>query len=68
MIDRFLTRINNAHSFLAKLWVLARPYWFTQERQTIAAWGIRFTVKESWIARSVLALIIFLSVFLVYAA
>ena len=28
MIDRFLTRISNAHSFLAKLWVLARPYWF----------------------------------------
>ena len=25
MIDRFLTGIANAHGFLAKLWVLARP-------------------------------------------
>ena len=33
MIDRFLTRIANARGFLAKLWVLARPYWFAQERQ-----------------------------------
>ena len=35
MIDRFLTRISNAHSFLAKVWVLVRPYWFTQERSTM---------------------------------
>ena len=41
MIDRFLTRITNAHSFLAKLWVLARPYWFAQERSTIRFWGLR---------------------------
>ena len=30
MIDRFLVRIANAHSFLSKLWVLARPYWFAE--------------------------------------
>jgi vitamin B12/bleomycin/antimicrobial peptide transport system ATP-binding/permease protein len=66
MIDRFLTRITNAHSFLAKLWVLARPYWFTQERSTIRFGGLVFTVKEAWIGRGVLALIIGLSVFLVY--
>ena len=40
MIDRFLTRIANAHCFLAKLWVLARPYWFAEERQTIGLWGL----------------------------
>ena len=39
MIDRFLTRIANAHSFLSKLWVLARPYWFAEERQAIGLWG-----------------------------
>ena len=66
MIDRFLTRIVNAHSFLAKLWVLARPYWFTQDRSTIRLGGIVFTVKEAWIGRFVLALNIFLSVLLVY--
>ena len=41
MIDRFLTRISNAHGFLAKLWVLARPYWFTQDRSTIRILGAR---------------------------
>ena len=66
MIDRFLTGISDAHSFLAKLWVLARPYWFTQERSTIRVGGLAFTAKESWIGRSVLVLIITLSVLLVY--
>ena len=66
MIDRFLTRISNAHGFLAKLWVLARPYWFTQERSTIRILGLVLTVKEAWIGRAVLALIIALSVLLVY--
>ena len=66
MIDRFLTRISNAHSFLAKLWVLARPYWFTQDRSTIRILGLVLTVKEAWIGRGVLALSIFLSVLLVY--
>ena len=41
MIDRFLTRIANAHSFLSKLWVLARPYWFAEERQPIDCSGHR---------------------------
>lgn len=66
MIDRFLTGIANAHGFLAKLWVLARPYWFTDERSTIRLGGLVFTVKEAWIGRAVLALIITLSVLLVY--
>ena len=46
MIDRFLTRIANAHSFLSKLWVLARPYWFAEERQAIGLWGYSVMVKE----------------------
>src|SRR5262245_57152475 len=66
MIDRFLTRIVDAHGFLAKLWVLARPYWFTQDRSTIRLGGLVFTVKEAWIGRCVLALNILLSVLLVY--
>jgi len=66
MIDRFLTRITSAHGFLAKLWVLARPYWFTQERSTVRLAGLVFTVKEAWIGRSVLVLIISLSVLFVY--
>ena len=39
MIDRFLAGIVNARSFLAKLWALARPYWFAQERQHLGLWG-----------------------------
>ena len=66
MIDRFLTRVANAHGFLAKLWVLARPYWFAQEPSTIRVVGVDFTVKESWIGRAVLATTIILSVLLVY--
>jgi vitamin B12/bleomycin/antimicrobial peptide transport system ATP-binding/permease protein len=66
MIDRFLTRISNARSFLAKLWVLSRPYWFSEERQTIGRWGLSFSIRESWLARATLLLIVFLSVFLVY--
>src|SRR5436190_2453542 len=66
MIDRFLTGIANAHGFLAKLWVLARPYWFTHERSTIRLGGLVFTIKEAWIGRAVLALIISLSVLLGY--
>ena len=40
MIDRFLTRIANARGFLAKLWVLARPYWFAQELSTVRVVGV----------------------------
>src|SRR6185436_17803415 len=57
---------SNAHSFFAKLWVLARPYWFNADRQTIGLWGLNFTVREAWIARGTLALIISLSVILVF--
>ena len=66
MIDRFLTRIANAHSFLSKLWVLSKPYWFAEERQPIRLFGRTVLVKESWIARTLLALIVTLSVLVVY--
>jgi putative ATP-binding cassette transporter len=66
MIDRFLVRIANAHSFLSKLWVLARPYWFAEQRQTIGLWGYSVVVKESWIARGLLAIIVALSILIVY--
>src|SRR5262245_55116739 len=66
MIDRFLTRIANAHTFLSKLWVLAKPYWFADDRQTLALWGRSVSVMEAWIARFLLAVIVGLSVALVY--
>jgi putative ATP-binding cassette transporter len=66
MIDRFLVRIANARSFLSKLWVLAKPYWFAEERQALGLWGRSVIVKESWIARGLLAVIVGLSVLIVY--
>ena len=66
MIDRFLVSIANARSFLSKLWVLAKPYWFAEERQTLGLWGRSVMVKESWIARGLLAVIVGLSVLIVY--
>jgi vitamin B12/bleomycin/antimicrobial peptide transport system ATP-binding/permease protein len=66
MIDRFLVSIANAHGFLAKLWVLARPYWFAQDSSTLRLRGFVFYVKESSIGRAVLLLIVFLSILLVY--
>jgi putative ATP-binding cassette transporter len=66
MIDRFLVRIANARSFLSKLWVLAKPYWFAEERQALSLWGRSVTVKESWIARGLLAVVVGLSVLIVY--
>ena len=66
MIDRFLTGVSNAHGFLAKLWVLSRPYWFSQDYSTIRLANLTFTVREAWIARCVLALIIALSIAIVY--
>ena len=66
MIDQFLTRIANARGFAGKLWVLVRPYWFAEERQTLALWGYSVTVRESWIARALLAVIVGLSIIVVY--
>jgi vitamin B12/bleomycin/antimicrobial peptide transport system ATP-binding/permease protein len=66
MIDRFLTRTTDAHGFLAKLWVLSRPYWFAQERSTLCLRSLTFTVKEAWIGRAVLLLAVTLSILLVY--
>src|SRR5262245_4195649 len=66
MIDRFLTRIAGARSFAGKLWVLTRPYWYAEERQRIALWGVSIAVKERWIARALLAASITLSILIVY--
>jgi vitamin B12/bleomycin/antimicrobial peptide transport system ATP-binding/permease protein len=66
MIDRFLTRIASARSFAGKLWVLTRPYWFADERQTVRFRGFVFSAKECWIARGLLLLIVALSVLVVY--
>ena len=66
MIDRFLLSFVSARTFLAKLWVLGRPYWFADESSTIGWRGYSVTMKESWIARGLLALIVLLTLSIVY--
>ena len=68
MIDRFLLSFVNARTFLAKLWVLSRPYWFADESSTIGWRGYSVTMKESWIARGLLALIVLLTLSIVYVS
>jgi len=63
-----MQRIAAARAFFSKLWALARPYWFAQERQRIEFWGFSITLKEAWIARGLLVTIISLSVLSVYMA
>ena len=66
MIDSFLTSIASARGFAGKLWVLVRPYWFADDPHRVELWGYGMTVKESTIARTVLATVILLSLLVVY--
>ena len=68
MVDPFLTRMRDARGFASKLWSLTRPYWYAEERQDIRVLGLRLSVRESWIARTLLALIVGLSFLIVYAS
>jgi vitamin B12/bleomycin/antimicrobial peptide transport system ATP-binding/permease protein len=63
-----MQRIAAARAFFRKLWALARPYWFAQERQRLEFWGFAISLKEAWIARGLLLTIITLSVLSVYMA
>src|SRR5215510_1937651 len=68
MVDPFLTRMRDAHGFASKLWSLTRPYWYAEERQDISLLGLRLAVRESSIARGLLALIVGLSFLIVYVS
>jgi putative ATP-binding cassette transporter len=61
-----MKRIASARAFFKKLWALARPYWFAQDRQRLQFWWFSITMSEAWIARGLLALIIGMSVLSVY--
>jgi putative ATP-binding cassette transporter len=66
MIDRLLLGIANSRTFLGKLWVLTRPYWFAQDRGTVGYGRWSITIRESWIGRGLLAVIVFLNIAIVY--
>ena len=66
MNNVFLSRIRNARTFLTRLWVLSRPYWYANDWATLrlGPWSMR--VPERWIARATLLAITVLSVLSVY--
>lgn len=66
MIPDLVTRTATARSFLAKLWQLARPYWFAPEKAELRLFGLTLLVPERWIARGLLATILAMNFFLVW--
>lgn len=57
MID-LVRRTASARTFLGKLWTLARPYWFTDDRTEVNLLGLRFGLPERWLARGLLLVIL----------
>jgi vitamin B12/bleomycin/antimicrobial peptide transport system ATP-binding/permease protein len=67
MTEPVLSRVATARGFLNQLWKLSAPYWWSEEigldRSIL---GVRLRVREKWIARGLLFLIIGMAVFLVF--
>ncbi len=61
-----IRQLAKAPSFLGKLWRLAAPYWWNQETAEIEMLGRRLRVPERWIARGLLAVVLFLNLFIVW--
>ncbi len=66
MIDNFLRRMAAARGFLAKLWALAKPYWFATDRAEFRILGFSFSIREGWLGRGILILIFVLNILMVY--
>jgi putative ATP-binding cassette transporter len=66
MSDSVTSRVAAARGFLAKLWKLTAPYWWAEDMAQIRFFGFAFRVREKWIARSLLAVVIGMAVFMVY--
>lgn len=61
-----IRQLAKAPSFFGKLWRLAAPYWWNQETAEIEMLGRRLRVPERWIARGLLAVVLFLNLFIVW--
>ena len=66
MLTSLTLRLAASRDFLAKLWVLTRPYWFAETRQDVTLLGRSFSIREAWIARALLVLVIALSIAIVW--
>ncbi|MBK8174414.1 MAG: ABC transporter ATP-binding protein/permease [Rhodospirillales bacterium] len=59
-------RLSTAAGFLAKLWHLTIPYWRATEWGEVSMFGRKLRVRERWIARALLAIVLFLNVIIVW--
>ena len=62
----FLKRLSATPQFLGKLWRLAAPYWWAEGTAEFPLFGRTVRVPERWLARGLLALVIFLNVIIVW--
>ena len=61
-----IRRLAATPGFLGKLWRLAAPYWWNRETAEIEIRGRTFRVPERWIARGLLAIVLFLNIIIVW--
>lgn len=66
MPESLTQRVALTRGFLAKLWRLSAPYWWAEDRSELRVLGFTFTVREKWLARGLLLLIVALAVVSVY--
>src|SRR4051812_49420077 len=66
MPEPVLSRVAEARTFLSKLWTLASPYWWAGGSGEMAIGRYRVAMAERWIARGLLVIILFFSIFTVY--
>lgn len=62
----FLKRLSATPQFLGKLWRLAAPYWWAEGTAEFPLFGRTVRLPERWLARGILALVIFLNVIFVW--
>ena len=58
-------RLVTTATFLGKLWRLTVPYWWAQETADVRILGRALRVPERWIARALLAVVLFLNIIIV---
>lgn len=61
MSTNLVRRIADTRGFLSKIWLLAKPYWFTDEDALVHFWFFRFRAKERWVARVLLFAVVALN-------
>ena len=66
MAEPVLSRVAAARTFFSKVWKLASPYWWAEGTAEIGVGRFRVALAERWVARGLLLVILFFSVFTVY--